>query len=132
MSELEDRLGAILSNPDAMGQIMSIAQSLGGGDAVPSEQGPPAEEPPPSCEPAADPFSLFGALDPGMIQTAMGLFSAYQGGGDDRATALLAALRPYVKASRHAKMDKAIQIAKLSRVIRAGVDLFTRKEDADV
>ena len=40
MSELEDKLNSILGNPQAMGQIMALAQSLGGGgnqaDAAPS------------------------------------------------------------------------------------------------
>ena len=47
--------------------------------------------------------------------------------------ALLAALRPYVREERYAKLDKAIQIAKLSRLIRSGLDLFrARKEDGHV
>ena len=60
----------------------------------------------------------------------MGQFS---GGMDDQRVALLTALRPFVKEERYAKLDKAIQIAKLSRLIRGGLDLFrTRKEDGHV
>ena len=46
---------------------------------------------------------------------------------------LLEALRPFVREERYAKLDKAIQIAKLSRLIRSGLDLFrARKEDGHV
>ena len=33
MAEFDDKLNSILSNPDAMSQIMQLAQSLGGGGA---------------------------------------------------------------------------------------------------
>ena len=32
MAEFDDKLNSILSNPDAMSQIMQLAQSLGGGN----------------------------------------------------------------------------------------------------
>jgi hypothetical protein len=51
------------------------------------------------------------------------VLGAYQSGDDDR-TALLQALRPFVKEKRYAKLDKAIQIAKLSRMIRVALDAF--------
>ena len=41
MAEFDDKLNSILSNPDAMAQIMQLAQSIGGGD------GPPCAEPDP-------------------------------------------------------------------------------------
>ena len=60
MAEFDDKLNSILSNPDAMSQIMQLAQSLGGGgqsDAAPPDQSgqqgpawtPPAQQsaPPP-------------------------------------------------------------------------------------
>ena len=43
---------------------------------------------------------------------------------DDRRTALLSALRPFVKKERYAKLDRAIQIARLSRVIRTAFRFF--------
>jgi len=53
MSEFEDKLGAILSDPNAMSQIMTLAQSLGG-STPPSEDAvsaPPAPAPPASSAP---------------------------------------------------------------------------------
>ena len=51
MSELEDKLNTILGDPQAMGQIMALAQSLGSGKDQQPEAPPPPDhrdEPPPS------------------------------------------------------------------------------------
>ena len=46
MGELEEKLENILGNPQAMAQIMSLAQSLGGPGANAPEQAPaPSHEP---------------------------------------------------------------------------------------
>lgn len=129
MSEFEDKLQSILGNPDAMNQIMSIAQSLTGN----SQESDAVSEEEPSSEPAAgatgDPLSLLGNLDPRLLQMGMRLLSEYNA-EDDRKTALLSALQPFVRQERYAKVDKAIQIAKLARIIRVALDAF-RKGDAD-
>lgn len=103
MGEMEDKLNAILNDPSAMGQIMALAQSLGGG--APRPQASPAGE------------AALGEIDPGMIQMGMRLLREYQG-EDDRTVALLNALRPFLKESRLAKLDRAVQISRLARVIR--------------
>lgn len=166
MSELEEKLENILGNPQAMSQIMSLAQSLnlggqgggGQGQTQPQEQSqgqeagqPPAQEAPPQTgeAPPAPPSpqaasagsgggleGMLGALnnlDVGTLSAAANLIGQFSGGGDDKRTALLTALRPFVREERYAKLDKAIQIAKLSRLIRSGLDLFrARKEDGHV
>lgn len=131
MSELEDKLGAILSNQDAMSQIMALAQSLGGGEAQGSADPPPPSAPAQSQEPpqeSGDIVSALGKLDPRLISMAMRLAGEYNSNSDDRA-ALLNALRPFVKAERYAKLDKAIQISRLTRVIRIALDSFRHKGD---
>ena len=54
MSDFEEKLNAILSNPDAMAQVASLAQSLGGGASQPSpppsQEEPGAQPPPPAGE----------------------------------------------------------------------------------
>ena len=159
MSELEEKLEGILGNPQAMAQIMSLAQSLnlGGsgqtpgqgqeadqasGPAAPvqSESAPAAPPPAPPAAPAGLSGGLggmlgaLGNLDAGTLSAAAQLMGQFNSGGeDDRRVALLAALRPFVKEERYAKLDKAIQIAKLSRLIRSGLELFrARKEDGHV
>lgn len=146
MSELEEKLEGILGNPQAMAQIMALAQSLnGGGGAPPAVGEPPA---PPSGEaqaqsPAPPPpdsrggegglGSLLGglsSLDPKLLSAAAGLIGQFNSGADDQRVALLTALRPFVKERRYAKLDKAIQIAKLSRLIRSGLELFRAQREA--
>lgn len=156
MSELEQKLEGILGNPQAMAQIMSLAQSLnlGGPAGQPPEAQAPGEAPPadgapadpapaspaPSAPPASD-GSLggglggllggLGALDPKMLSAAASLMGQFSSGDDDQRVALLNALRPFVKEQRYAKLDKAIQIAKLSRLIRSGLDLFRLRKEED-
>ena len=151
MSELEEKLENILGNPQAMAQIMALAQSLNqGGSVAPagesaqvqSQQAAPAAAshsdkaaaaPPQSPVPAGASGgglgSLLGGLDPNMLSAAAGLLGQFNGGDDDRRVALLTALRPFVREQRYARLDKAIQIARLSRLIRSGLDLFRAKKD---
>jgi len=70
--------------------------------------------------------SLLGNVDPKMMQLGMRLLQEYNR-TDDRNAALLAALRPFVKEARFAKVDRAIQIARLSRVIRVLFDTVKEK-----
>lgn len=113
MAEWEEKLGAILNNPQAMSQIMSIAQSLGGK----GEDSAPRREPEPPAEEAA---AEGEGLDPQLMEMGLRALAAYQD-TDDRRGALLQALRPFVKPQRYAKVDKAIQIAKLSKMVRAAL-----------
>ena len=165
MADLEDKLNAILGNPEAMGQIMSIARSLSDtGDTAASDgqndgQDDRAAKSPshtdsdedaggqtPNSEAVAallagltgqpqaedqsaggdNPLSALGNLDPKLIQIGLQLFSAYSA-EDDRRTALLNALKPFLKEERQAKLEKAIQIAKLSRVIRVAFQVFKKE-----
>lgn len=137
MSELEDKLSAILSNPDAMNQILTLAHSLGGSkqDPPPADSEPlqdPKSPAPPQAQaaPGGDLFSALGSLDPRLIQLAMRLLSEYQSNDDERA-ALLNALRPFVKKERYAKLDKAIRISKLTRLIRIALDSFQSKGEEE-
>ena len=125
-----EKLNAILADPDAMGKIMSLAQSLDG-EAAPNDQDTPEEPPALSGGQADTPPDLSGllsaftggggeALGPKLLQLAGRLLSEWNR-PDDHKTALLAALRPYVKPERYAKVDRAIQIAKFSRLIRVAL-----------
>ena len=130
MSEFEEKLGAILANPDAMSQIMALAQSLGGGSAEEAQplSAPPAPAPGSSLP---DLSGLLGGLDPQTLQTGMQLLSECSAGEDERA-ALLLALKPFLKEERRAKIDRAVQIAQLSRILRVAFHLFRGKGDAHV
>ena len=64
MSDFEEKLNAILSNPESMGQIMNLAQSLnlGGGGEPSGEGGPAAPQPeaPPENASSGIPDGLSG------------------------------------------------------------------------
>lgn len=102
MSEMEEKLGAILNNPQLMQQIFSMAQSLGSGPA-------PAPEPPKPPEPA--PPSL-PELDPKMLQGIAGLVKG--GGVDPNQQALLRALSPYLSRDRVGKLERAMRAARMA------------------
>ena len=125
MAEFEEKLNAILNDPQAMGQILSAAKALSG-----QEEGPPPADPetPPPEEPAGDPLSAVGQLDPRLLQVGMRLLSEYTG-SDDRKTALLEALKPFLRPERRAKVDQAVKIARLSRVIRTAFQLFQERRE---
>ena len=65
-------------------------------------------------------------LDLSMLQTIGALFQEYNRSDDEKA-ALLHALQPFLRPERWAKVEKAIQITRLSRVIRAAMQLFREK-----
>ena len=132
LSEFEDKLQSILGNPDAMDQIMSIARSLTGGTSAPEPLSPcEASSPGPQQSPVHSeyPFPFLNDMDPRILQIGMRLLSEYNR-NDDHTVALLNALQPFVREERYAKVDKAVQIAKLSRLIRVALDTF-RKGDAN-
>jgi hypothetical protein len=123
LSEFEDKLQAILGDSQAMEQILSLAQSITAGppaDQTPPEERDPADAPEQPDDQAASPF---GELDPRLLQLGMRLLSTYRD-QDDQKAALLTALRPFVRQERQAKMDRAVRLARLSRVLRVALDAF--------
>ena len=104
MSEMEEKLGSILGNPQLMQQIMTMAQSLGapnGEEAAPPTPSPPPAAPVPGLDPA-----MLGALSSLASQTGM----------DANQQSLLKALSPYISPQRSHKLEKAMRAAKLARV----------------
>lgn len=140
MAQWEEQLNQILGNPQAMGQIMSLAQSLSGKQETSQQEDAPPEMADQSAveeedhtleESAPSPLSALSGLDPKLLQMGMGLLSEYSA-QDDKKTALLAALKPFLKPERQAKMDQAVRIARLTRVIRTALRMFRdRGEEED-
>ena len=131
MAEFDDKLNSILSNPDAMAQIMQLAQSRSGGTdgGAPGAPPPPppqaggfaagqsqqpSQTPPPS---GGDPLSaLAGGLDPQLLLRFLPLLRELGGQQDSNARQLLYALRPYLKPERQEKVERALQLARLFRI----------------
>lgn len=145
MAEFEEKLNSILGNQEAMGQIMSLARSLSGGGGQtegksgsssspedPSFAGDGEGTQPTNSDSIPDLSALLGQIDPGMLQMGMRLFQEYQG-NDGRNTALLAALRPFLKEDRRARLDRALEIARVTRLIRVALGAMGGKgEDGHV
>ena len=115
MAEFEEKLNNILSNPEAMSQIMQLAQSLGGGGEPPPSAPPPPQPsaPPPSGGGGDLLSSLAGGLDPKWISRLLPLLQELGGQRDSNARNLLYALRPYLKSERQDKIERALQLARL-------------------
>ncbi len=139
MSDFEEKLNAILSNPESMGQIMNLAQSLnlGGGGEPSGEGGPAAPQPeaPPENASSGIPDglsglgSLLGQLDPKLIGRLLPLAGELAGGGNDERMQLLYALRPFLKPERRDKVERA---AKTARLIHVGKKLLQSLGENDV
>ena len=97
-NELEEKLSSILSNPEMMQKIQSMAQVLG--QATPA--GPAGQE-----QKTPD-------VDLGMIQKLSSL--AGQTGIDRNQQSLLAALRPYMSQTKVTKLENAMRAAKMARL----------------
>ena len=115
MAEFDDKLNSILSNPDAMAQIMQLAQSFSG---EPSPPPPSQPSPPPPTQNSVNPLSALGNLDPKVITRLLPLIQELGGSQDSNARALLHALSPYLKPERQQKVDRALQLARLFHVGR--------------
>ena len=99
MSELEEKLGALLANPQLMQQISSLVQAMG----QPSQ---PAPSPPPMPEPSP-PEPDFSQLQ--------GLASFLQSNRTDaNQQALLRALSPYLSPWRVGKLERAMRASKMA------------------
>ena len=99
MSELEEKLGTILSNPQLMQQISAMAQALG--QAPPEQPAPPPMAPQPPALP-----------DPAMLQKVSGMLQA--GRVDQEQQQLLHALSPFLSQSRIGKLERAMRAAKMA------------------
>ncbi|MBQ7416264.1 MAG: hypothetical protein IJW14_04425 [Oscillospiraceae bacterium] len=101
MSEMEDKLNSVLSNPQMMQQIMAMAQSM---NAQPAQTEPP---PTPKNE-------GFPEIDMGMLKKLSGL--AGQSSIDKDQQTLLKALGPYLSRERIKKLEKAMRAARMARM----------------
>ena len=94
-----------------MARISELAQSLmggSGGEPVPPESG------------AGPLLTSPGGEGPDLARL-MALLNA-TGGGERNARALLEAMKPFLSDKRRAKMDRALQIARLSRLVRLAME----------
>ena len=127
MSELDEKLNALLSDPNSMAQVMQLAQQLSGtfgGASQPASASPPP--PPPQQQQLQPSFdtSFLGGLDPKLIGRFLPLIQEYTQ-SNSNTTQLLYALRPFLKAEKQDKIERA---AKLARLIHLGKKFLSEWE----
>ncbi len=113
MADFSEMLNGILSNPQAIQQMMTLAQSLG----LQGQGGQPQQAAPPAPPPQQHPQVQQQIQQPDPAQLLQGFLQlSKQMGGDDRQLALFHALKPFLRPERAEKLDRAIQVAKISRL----------------
>lgn len=117
MADFEQALQGILSDPSAMEQIMELADRLGGDGPSPAQE----ETAPPEDASTMD-AELLGQM--GKLLT---LFQNCRQ-TDTQTTALLQALRPFLREDRQQKLDKAVRLAGLSRTAQEAFKLWKEGE----
>ncbi|MGM9626667.1 MAG: hypothetical protein ACI3V4_01055 [Faecousia sp.] len=110
MSEMEEKLGQILSNPQMMQQIMSLAQAM-------SASQPQKQEPTPPPQPLQPTVPAIPDIDPNLLRSLSSM--TRQGGIDQNQQALLKALSPYLSQSRVNKLERAMRAAKMAGLASA-------------
>lgn len=106
MDDLASKLSELLNSPGSMDQIKSLAGLLGGGE-VPAKPEPQPEQ-----------KSPLAGLDGDMMQMVMKfapLLSNFR--QEDDYTRLLHALRPLLGEERRKKLDEAIKLLQLIRLL---------------
>ena len=108
MAEFEDKLNAVLSNPELMGQILSMAGSLN------QQQAAPPPPPPPSANFGSMPF------DPGAMAGMLQMLKATQ--LEPRQRNLVQALRGFVPEDRLVRLEKAMQASLIAKFASAAMN----------
>ena len=118
MAELDEKLAAMMADPNIMAQVAAMAKSLGMAPPGPGEtppegppkppEGPEGPKPPPKGpeKPPAPPPS------PDVLQRLAAM--AGQSALDENRRRLLHALRPYVRPERLARLENAMRTAQLA------------------
>ncbi len=102
MDGLEEKLGAVLNNPQLMEQIMGMASALG-------EKQPPQEQAPPQSSPLGD-----LGIDFATLQRIASMASSCS--IDSQQKTLLTALTPYLHQDRISRLEKAMRSARLAKL----------------
>ena len=132
MEDLAQQLAGVLNDPGAMAQVQAVLQSLGGSQPGTGAQSAPPPSPPPS-QPASPPpaptapvpaapnplAALAGSgLDAnllGALTKLVPMLSSVQ--REDDTTRLLHALRPLLSEPRQKKLDEAMKLLRMMRML---------------
>ena len=102
LSEIENKLNAILDDPDAMAHLMDLAKQLSGSSTSPEKKESPA---------------VNDGIDPQFTARFLPLLKEL-GRTNPPASQLLLALRPYLKTERRDKVERAIKLAHVIHIAK--------------
>ena len=119
MNDWEEKLNALLSDPDAMAQVVGMAQTLSQQFGAPQS----AAQSEPSG--GGNPLGMLGNIDPALLTRLIPVLQQMNRSESSEASAFLYALRPFLKPSRRDKVDRACQLA---RIIHLAKTFLTTQE----
>ena len=118
MDDMSSRLNEILSDPGSMEKLRSLAAMFG---STQQQEGPtsaPQQRPPQSSQNQQQAQSAAPAVDPDLMRSVMKLAPAFSRmRQEDSSTQLLRALRPFLGESRQKRLDEALRILQLMRML---------------
>ena len=117
MSEFDDKLNSILSNPAMMQQIMSLAQALNQSEAQQPQQTQQTYQqppPPPPVQQQSPAPSVDRGINPNLLSKVASLMQ--RGSIDKNQESLLKALRPYLSKQKLEKLERAMHAAKMAGI----------------
>lgn len=108
MDDLNEKLNRLLSSPEGMAKIQSAMAALSGGQEAPTPA--PAQPVQP-----APPRDGGGLPDMAALTRLLPLLSGM--GQDSEDTRLLQALRPYLHGPREQRLDEAVRLLRLAKLL---------------
>jgi len=122
MADWQEQLNTILSDPGAMAQIVSLAQSIGGQptEAEDKTQKQNAGGVPPEAAPAG--------FDPELLRRFAPVLRQLDRPESNETALFLQALRPFLSEKRRGKVERAAQLA---RLVHLGKTFLTTDREAD-
>ena len=127
MDDFAEKISALLSNPESLEKVKSIASMISNNNAetpandLLDSQAPNKNESPDGLD------SLLGNIDPALL---LKLTSMLSGGHDknDPKVHLLTSLRPFLGEERRNSLDTALNLLKFSKIALLFTDGFGKKE----
>ena len=102
MSDIQDKINRILSNPEALRQVQSLGEQLGLSKPEPPKPKPPSQSP----------------MNDDMLKTITRLAPVMNSvKSDDETTMLLDSLRPFLSRAKQEKLDRAEKMIKFIKII---------------
>ncbi|MCL2082331.1 MAG: hypothetical protein FWH04_03720 [Oscillospiraceae bacterium] len=125
MDGFDEKIQKILNDPGALASIAQFAKglNLNQNDTTASPEAHAEKKSAQEANSAPGGLGgiteILGDIDPKMLRGLGEIMGELQG-KDDRRIALLSALKPYVRAERRSKMDRAAQIVTIAKAMRRG------------